>query len=286
MPPSPPVLTSLRAAFAVAVFLVAATARADAPAAALKGAGAPAGVAGRPARLSQDVLVTRYGTSHERLSVLTANTRAEVDLTPGLTGWLELPLAASVFDRSNCCRYSLGNVGGGIARRVLGDGGRGASVFGGLSLPTAQRRHDPGINARFAATAEVVRDPGLFLPGVTTARAGAFAWWALPGGIHAHARIAVHGWRTDGEITPRHQVLLPFEAGLRAALPGRLVAAASVASLHHPKASGETLLHALNAGLEFRGERLSVGARLQQPLDESLRALQMRGLGVHLAHVF
>lgn len=250
----------------------------------LAAASAGAGAAERRETVASQAMFTRYGTSHEAVNVLSLESSLEVRIGVRWALSAVVPLSSSFMDNNACCGYSLGNLTGGARYRLKQEGMR-VDLLASVSAPTAPSEGDGSINSRYAATAAVTRDAGFYLPGVSTVRLavdtqlpiGARAWL----GAHAGA----HAWIThlEGQTS---QIVLP--AGLLTGyrLSPRIATFAAFTTIANPWQRQELLVHAVEVGVAHVGDQLTFGVRLHLPLDQSLRALGMVGVGANLQASF
>jgi hypothetical protein len=261
--------------------LDAGTARAAA-AAEIARTAAPAGTERRQA--GTEILITRYGTSHETVNVLTVEPSLEVRLGERLAFSGVAPVSTSFMDKNACCGYSLGNLTGGARYRITRDRAA-VDLLASVSAPTAPGDGDGGVNSRYAATAAVTRDAGFYLPDVITARLGARTHLPIGERLWLGAGAGIHGWiaRHPGQSS---QVVLPVTLSAGYGLSRRVFSTAAFTTVFNPAHHHERFVHATDVGLGYAGQRFAVGAHLHLPLDQSLRDLGMVGVGTNLQASF
>lgn len=247
--------------------------------AALALAWSPAALADARTTVASEALLTRYGTAHETVNVLTLESGMRFRPSPRLTLAGSLPLASSFTQRNSCCGYSLGNVTGAVAWALEEEGPR-LDLVASASLPTATPSGSQGANARYAATAAVTRDAGLYLPGTGTVRLGLVGRAPLAPGLWIGAAAGAHAWIASA--AHGHRILIPLEASAEYALSSRISASAALHTIASPASRGEAFLHAASLGVGQSGP-VALTARVHLPLDDSLRSLGMIGFGAAIA---
>lgn len=234
----------------------------------------------RHGAVATELVLTRYGTSHETINVLESISSFDVGIAYGIAVFGVLPLSVSYMDRNACCGRSLGNMTGGVRHRS-GRDSRWLEFAASVSAPTAPGDGDAGVQTRFAATAAVGRDAGLYLPDVTTVRLALRASTELGHRAWLTAGAAAHTWISQNLGQPS-QLLLPVAATVGRQLSSKsfgFIGITTILSLLHRE---DRLLTSTNAGVGYQASRVTISARLNVPLDGSLRSLGMIGLGTDL----
>lgn len=224
-----------------------------------------------------ELALTRYGTPHEVINVLEAVSSLDLRIGYGLAVFGVLPLSASYMDRNACCGRSLGNMTAGVRHRS-GREARWLDLLASLSAPTAPGDGDASVHARFAATAAVSRDAGLYLPNVTTARLAIRASTGL--GPHAwlSAGAGAHVW-ISREIEQPSRLLLPVGVSLACRFRSGTFGFVAVTTIYSLTRSEQSFVAATEAGVGYQASQVTISARLHVPVDQALRSLGAIGLG-------
>jgi hypothetical protein len=230
---------------------------------------------------SNDAVLTRYGTSHETVNVLSMEPTLEVGLTRRLAAFGKLPLASTFVHKNACCGYGLGNVTTGLRYRLEEEVVE-TDLLVSASLPTAE---ESGLS-RFASTAALTRDAGLYQPGITTLRLGVAARAPI-GRAFVGGAAAAHAWMAGGaNAAYENRIVLPLEASAGYRLSSRLAAIAAYATVASPGQPKEAFLHAASFGIAYAGPRVAFGTRVHLPLDGSFRRQGMIGIGTNVVAAF
>jgi hypothetical protein len=226
---------------------------------------------------------TRYGTSYETVYQLSLVPSARLRLD-ALELSAILPLSASATAPTYCCRTTLGNATFAAAYRGEGDGLR---LWSEISISAPTSYWSDAHASSLAATAALMHDAGHYLPSTTTLRVeiggelhvGRWLWLGASAGAHHWLR---HAQQNDALVLPLEAyALLPWEQ----AWAGR-VAFRTLARVYDSEGLRERYLHEISTALvhEWHAERVELS--LSVPLDESLRELEMLGLGAAYARRF
>jgi hypothetical protein len=220
---------------------------------------------------------TRYGTSYETVYQLNLKPSATLRFDAIELSVL-LPLSTSATYPTYCCRATLGNATVSLVHRSSSAGLR--QWFGAaVSAPTSHWS-DARANS-WAATAEVTRDAGYYLPNTTTLRAHWGGELDLTPGLWLGASAGVDYWLRHDQATTALVVPVTVSASFAWAQAWSARASfGTVASVYDPLEPKERLLHELSAALAYTWSSSQLEGSLSVPLDESLRKLEMLSLGV------
>jgi hypothetical protein len=228
-----------------------------------------------------DQQTTRYGTTHRMLTVSTFDVVGELDVADRAALIVRAPFAGTKLSDEGCCLVHSGNLTAGARWRQAGER-TGLAIESSVSLPTTMGSDGyTRLNTRYAATAELFRDAGRFLPETTTLRLGGSGFVRVGERAALFGGLALHDWSRDRE----HELVVPMTIGAGCRIGAGLEASAALLTLAHP-GEEETFLHAVETTAGWRGGGWMVTARLDVPLDESLRRLGMIGGGVSVARSF
>jgi hypothetical protein len=224
-----------------------------------------------------DVQATRIGEASAAVWVTTLDFVGEIGLSRRVHLVVRAPFALSELAEDRF--LGMGNLTG--ALRWSGRGGRFSyALQAGVSAPTEISNDESRGNALLAATAELFRDAGRFLPDTTTYRIGAGAAIDLGARGRVFAGAALHDWhRSSG-----HTLVVPLALGGEVDVMDTLHAGAALLAMINPYAD-DTMASALELTFAHRGRSWIVGGRLDVPLDEAGSA-GMIGAGVLVARRF
>jgi hypothetical protein len=227
----------------------------------------------------------------------TIDLHADIEIAPHWVIVARMPFAYTDLkqkpdDNVDCCGFGLGNLTLGVRGLFSSLEGQGwRSVLGFdflLSLATASDEGDDAVSASWAAFARQTHDPGRYLPNTWTPRLsghGQFysSWFMLQveGGLHLFLYDDdVPG--DDSDIAVR----LAMAAGVRATAElAILLELNSMVFVSEDEADDETVT-SLDLGVRYGGRGFAAGLRVFVPLDQSLRDLDMLGIGADVSARF
>jgi hypothetical protein len=237
-----------------------------------------------------DSQLSRFGSSYETVYHLNLEPHATLRYLDVDVGVI-LPMCAGGTVPGYFGRHTLGNATALVSHRTTGQVLRGWSLLS-VSAPTSQWTDGYGYTSRLAATAALLSDAGYFLPETTTLRVELGQALAVSRRLELGTSAGAHFWmRSDpgadagaggsANPTPEDQIVLPLVASaaldLGAGFTTRVTSRNQVALLGQ---LDERWLHVVEAAGAYRWASSRVEASLSVPLDHSLLALGMIGVGI------
>jgi hypothetical protein len=242
----------------------------------------PEAVASPRGTVALDSAMTRYGTSYETVYQLNVQPSAALHL-----GAFELsatlPFGTSATAPTYCCRTTLGNAT--VAAVHSGhDTPLRHRVEASVSAPTSY--WSDAHASSLAATAALMQDPGYYLPNTTTLRVSLGGEVNVSGRLWLGASAGAHYWVRHGQAT--NALILPLDATARLPLGQGWSARLVFRTLArvHDAAARERFLSELSAAVAHEWSASRIEMSVFVPLDESLRQLEMLGLGAAYSRSF